>query len=438
MGLREFESHLFDESFDGYIQIIQINKGEKIKIYNTNNSNVREIIEEIEIKENIYVTPNTTFIPKRGTRNIRQFRALYQDIDCEKKGKSKDQAIFEIWEMYQDGTIPEPSMIVDSGRGIHLYWKIEHAPYGALNTWQELQDYFYYKLKHLGADRQATDAARILRVPDTINSKNGAVCEVVNINSDLIYSMYSLREEYLDYHPRTTQTKWFTEDENTKEQKTEKSESKVVKNKFFNSYSLHITRAKDIETLCKLREYDMTGYRNMVIHCYAYWQGITIRGNKDLAEIVYALNGKFKEPLKESEVEAVLNCIPKAIEKFIEYEQGIRSGEKKRVSKGMKDKGGYWYKNTTLIDRLNITREEQRELKTIIGKEEKYDRNNENRRKKRRDEEGLTKSQQELKKLKYQVLEIQANSDKKLSLRALEELTGFKKDKISRAIKSPY
>ena len=34
----------------------------------------------------------------------------------------------------------------------------------------------------------------------------------------------------------------------------------------------------------------------------------------------------------------------------------LRSGERKRVSKGMRDKEGYWYKNETLIDRLGITK----------------------------------------------------------------------------------
>ncbi|MGL5753412.1 MAG: helix-turn-helix domain-containing protein, partial [Paraclostridium sp.] len=73
----------------------------------------------------------------------------------------------------------------------------------------------------------------------------------------------------------------------------------------------------------------------------------------------------------------------------------LRSGEKKRVSKGMRDKEGYWYKNETLIDRLEITREEQKNLKTIIGTDEKYDRKNEKRRAERRNEEGLTKREQE-------------------------------------------
>ena len=87
MGLSEYEQHLFDKkTMDGYIQIMQISKDKAIKIFNTNNANLREIVEEFDDNYNIYVTPNTTFIPRRGTRNIRQFRALYQDVDCEKMG----------------------------------------------------------------------------------------------------------------------------------------------------------------------------------------------------------------------------------------------------------------------------------------------------------------------------------------------------------------
>lgn len=38
----------------------------------------------------------------------------------------------------------------------------------------------------------------------------------------------------------------------------------------------------------------------------------------------------------------------------------------------MRDKDGYRYKNETLIDRLDITSEEQKQMKTIIGTQEKY------------------------------------------------------------------
>lgn len=131
----------------------------------------------------------------------------------------------------------------------------------------------------------------------------------------------------------------------------------------------------------------------MGIHCYAYWKGIYIRDRFELESMVIAFNNSFTNPLKETEVQAVLRCIDKAIDRFIAYEKGLRSGECKRVSKGMRDKEGYWYKNETLIDRLGITKEEQIHMKTIIGTKEKYRRNNEKRTP--RNENGLTKIQQE-------------------------------------------
>ncbi len=70
----------------------------------------------------------------------------------------------------------------------------------------------------------------------------------------------------------------------------------------------------------------------------------------------------------------------------------------------MKDKGGYWYKNETLIDRLCITKSEQKHMKTIIGTDEKYKRKNEKRTP--RNENGLTEKQQELKQLTEKVVEL--------------------------------
>lgn len=176
----------------------------------------------------------------------------------------------------------------------------------------------------------------------------------------------------------------------------------------------------------------MTGYRNMAVHCYAYWKGIYIRDNYELENMVIEFNNAFTEPLNETEVQAVLRCIPKAIDKFIAYEQGIRSGERKRVSKGMRDKEGYWYKNETLIDRLGITSKEQRHMKTIIGIDEKYDRNNKRRRDERRNENGLTKKQQELLDLKNKV---ESMKEQGHSLRTIAKDLSISLGKVQRVLK---
>lgn len=416
--MQSYCNHLYDESTDGYIQIFNLDENKKAKVYNTKVNGLRDIVEEIEEQLDFFITPNTFFKPQRQVNNIRQFRALFMDLDTGED--DKQFAAYKVFELADEGLIPKPTMIVDSGRGIHVYWRIKNAPYQALNTWQELQDLFYTKLKPLGADIRATDGARVLRLPSSINSRNNVECRVMWQDDKLEYSMYDLREKYLNEKYKKSIAR------------INRTDRKIVANAFFNSYSLHITRAEDLETLVKLRNGNMNGSRNMALHCYAYWKGIYIRDIEKLTEIVEEFNNSFTKPLKDSEVRAVLRCIPKAIDKFLEYEQGIRCGLNKRVTKGMKDKGGYWYKNETLIERLEITEHEQRELKTIIGTDIKYERNNERRKRNRRNEEGLTPKQAELKELNSKVIELKEQG---LSLRKIAEELNITLGKVQRVLK---
>ena len=358
---------------------------------------VLEALEKHTGKKDVFITPNSTYNGRRDSKNIRQFRALYIDLDY--NAYSFNQLVYEMWELVLDKKIPEPTMVVASGRGAHVYWRIKHAPYQALSTWQELEDHLYKQLKHLGADKKATDAARVLRLPDTINSRNNAECKVMILNDKVTYSMYDLREEYLKWKPKAF-----------KEVKVKKNKKEFKVLQFFTSYSLHITRAEDILDLCKIRKFRVTGYRNKILHMYAYWLGVTHRDEERLTQLVNELNNKFTEPLKQSEVDAILRCVPKAIDKFLDYEQGLRAGNVKRVSKGMRDKGGYWYKNETIIEMLDITIEEQRQLKTIIGTQVKYERrrvkDNETKKANRRNKAGLTSRQQKKQDLIKQVQQL--------------------------------
>lgn len=390
---REYLNHLFSYDLDGYIQVFKLKDNKILDVENYKGVCVEEAIQKYTGEVDTFITPNSSYNGKRGTQNIRQLRALYIDLDHKDYGFN--DLVYRTWGLVLEGKIPEPSMVVSSGRGAHLYWRIEHAPYQALATWQELEDYLYYQLKVIGADRKATDAARVLRLPDTINSRNDEVCRVMLIDDKITYSMYELREKYLKWKPKVLNTEVIKEKING-----DIKEQKVVH--FFTSYTLHMARIEDILTLCESRQYNIKGYRNMILHCYAYWLGVTLRDLAEINILVTKLNNKLKDPISDSELRAILRCVPKAIEKFMSYEQGLRSGEVKRVSKGMRNKGGYWYKNETLIERLDITREEQEHLKTIIDSKEKYRRNadeinkkNKERQKvKRRNKNGLTKREQ--------------------------------------------
>ena len=378
----EYIKHLYDSDLSGYIQVAQLEDGQVIKIFNTEQKGIRKIVYEQRGEKDMFISPNSFYIPRRSSDNIRHYRALFIDLDLHIH--SKTEAAYEVYLLADSGRVPVPTMIVDSGRGIHCYWRIDHAPKAAAYTWQELQDYLYRQLKHLGADIKATDSSRLLRLPDTINSRNNALCKIMIVN-DNRYSMYDLREKYLHYKKK--------DKPEPGKRSSGKSRGKV--SRLFNSYTLHMARADDMETICRLRGYKVEGYRNSILHCYCYWKGIYIRDPEQLTEKTHELNSKFRVPLRDSEIRAIVKSTGRAIEKFIDYEAGLRSGEDKRVSKAMKERGGYWYTNDRLIEMLNITEDEQRQLKTIISTKEKRRRDSLKKYQARRNEAGLTQREQQ-------------------------------------------
>ncbi|WP_278683700.1 hypothetical protein [Paraclostridium bifermentans] len=97
-----------------------------------------------------------------------------------------------------------------------------------------MKDYLYIQLKYLGADRQATDCSRLMRLWNIINSKNNLKCELMILEKENIYSFYDLREEYLNWSNRHKGIYV----------KKEYYKSNIDKKiNLFNSYTLHLGRA---------------------------------------------------------------------------------------------------------------------------------------------------------------------------------------------------
>ena len=74
MQMTEFCDHLYNESTDGYIQILKLddenNSGERtIKIYNTKNDGLRDIVEELHKKEDVSAKYNV--YTKRKSRKYK-------------------------------------------------------------------------------------------------------------------------------------------------------------------------------------------------------------------------------------------------------------------------------------------------------------------------------------------------------------------------------
>ena len=128
--------------------------------------------------------------------SLRYLNALYVDIDCYKFNLRKESVLFFLENDYFNQSIPTPSLIVDSGRGLYLIWLIESVPSKAFTLWKAMQDYLYNQLKDFGADRGALDAARVLRVIGSYNTKSDSNVSVIEYN-DVRYSLKYLKDEYL-------------------------------------------------------------------------------------------------------------------------------------------------------------------------------------------------------------------------------------------------
>lgn len=110
----------------------------------------------------------------RTAKNAKWFKAFWLDLDCG-EGKpyaTQADAINSLKMFVQASGLPRPTLI-NSGRGIHVYWSLTTEI--GYNDWKPTAEAFkkFCASYNLNADPAVTaDAARILRVPETLNFKD--------------------------------------------------------------------------------------------------------------------------------------------------------------------------------------------------------------------------------------------------------------------------
>jgi hypothetical protein len=135
------------------------------KTLRSDSPNLPEFLADQQGQQDRYLTVNE-FYRWRVTNQLKSLRACYVDIDG---NVDIDKPLLRLAEM----ELPEPSFVIYSGRGMHLYWLIKPVPAKALPVWQMVQNKLVEALIPIGADPVVKDCTRVLRLCGTINSKNG-------------------------------------------------------------------------------------------------------------------------------------------------------------------------------------------------------------------------------------------------------------------------
>ncbi|ACB86503.1 replication protein [Natranaerobius thermophilus] len=312
-----------------------------------------------------YYSPNSFFVPKRHQNTVGKFKCLFIDLDTYKLNDySPEENYCNIhFEIFYEGKLPLPNLRVFSGRGVQLIYLIHESPIQAKNRWNACQDIIYQIFKPFGADPKTLGSQSILRLPGTFNQKNGRLTYYELIHGSK-YCMKSFLKQYSPKVKRIGSTK-----KSKKQKKTNKSKSNKSKfKKLMNIKTLNYGILKDLEKLAKLRNYDLHGYREMILFLYRLHSLKNDRSPEEALEDTLAFNQTFKEPLPERMVI-----------------RDTRSAER------YTDK--YNFTAEWIIKQLEIDEEELKHLEVVIGTEEKNRRKKEVNREKRRDASGLTEKE---------------------------------------------
>lgn len=304
-----------------------------------NDIKVNKILNSKE-KEDLFISLNPFRTMKSGARNnLFCINAIAVDVDYKKKRIFKDlepfQAIKLLEDDFFDKRIPTPTYI-EYGNQIRLIYCIEtcYIPKHRDNVLilaRRISEVFAEELKDFGAEKQNIES--YIRVPNSINSKNGATVKIFKYENSIRYTLRELQELWLEELP-----KWYK-----RKKGRVKANNKVVK--LHNVFTLNKGRLRDLEKIQEwLNEIGQTDlrvrmnflYRNFTLVLIKYQNGKLIEDDfKYAEEQMLKFNSKFIEP-----------CRPHVIARNT---RNVNTNQ-------------YLYKNETLVNYLELSWEKCEEL----------------------------------------------------------------------------
>ncbi|MFT5716319.1 MAG: hypothetical protein ACI9T7_000494 [Oleiphilaceae bacterium] len=281
--------------------------------------------------------------------------------------------------------IPLPSYVIDSGKGLQIKWITEQLPARALPRWDRLQTELCNVLKDLGADSNAKDASRVLRLQNTINQKTGNVVKVIWSDTDknclpVRFEFGMLCDRVLPYtQERLAELRKQAQDNKRLFKSVTQSSSADIINMLRHPgahtlENLNWNRLHDLKKLISLRSDDMgDGLREPTAFYLCNFYALR-----------YAQSGLSDSLIWHEFYQLCKTAAPHWDNKKSQAKvSNVYDLMKKQAAGSMKIWNGkdvpmlYVPSNETMINMFSITDNEQGQLKTIIDRTEKQRRNTE-------------------------------------------------------------
>lgn len=378
--LKEWYDLWFDEhKRAGYVAVTDFKKQ-----YFYGSNDIERLIDATNGKERQFISINAFEVDwenkvfSRETARLKQIRNIAIDLDQYKLGLTVDEVIDELKALILDDEIPEPNLVLIS-RGIQLFYTIDKGASPSL-AWLAgyITEQFISKLQHVGADSNAKDMSRVMRVPNSINERNNSVVKPYIWNDEA----YTLQKLQAYCRPL---------DKFSSREETKKKIARLPSNLALEQYyKTNYARRNDLLKLFELRNGDFTGCRDFFIYILSYHQSLILNSEEDVFHAVKNdIKGIYTRDPKAKKDKVTDSWIRKTVKSAYKDAEGFFNHFKAngyRVVYQTADGVIKPYKTDNIIKLLNITEEEQRAMSTLRSERIAKEQHAEYMRNKRRSE----------------------------------------------------
>jgi predicted secreted protein len=367
---------------------------------------VEELLDAVQetysTKSDIYVSVNSFYAPVRRTETLRRINSIYVDIDYKplNTGDPYEKIYWPMqYELIAPGAMPAPSIVVDSGHGMHLYWLIEDVPgmQGHL-FWQAVAGSMGAVLKRWIRQYEeiakldigvTTDSQRVMRLPGTYNQSCGRMCRIVLDHSEDIYRLDELRDKY-GFGGQIKKFKIFSPEGG---------------NPFYARLLNDLTKLRDL----RLKSNEDDWCRRRMTFYFRHFALLAGFDKQKALEMTKEFNKGFAHPILDSKLEKHTWSAQKAVD------QGK----------------AYRYKIITLIEELAVSPAEMNGLDVLIDDIHRQERKRARRKSSYggRDASGRTAKQREMEEARADIADLVRKGKMQ---KEIAEITGFSLSKVKR------
>lgn len=269
-------------------------------------------------KSAYYMTHNGFTSACRKSEQVRQLNTLFFDLDCHDRDLQETRAIVSqtlstLKTAVREGVLPEPTMTIDSGRGVQLFYVLTRSiPYrvkanGQVNIksvklfenvqkrMASLLDSVISPIKGMSVDRATFDVSRVSRIPGTYNAKARRFAKLCEHSFDALYSLSKL-SEFVPVRAEQPNRK-------TDLKRAFKKTSSII------SYQpLLKSRLAKIIELQKLRNFNCEGNRELMSFVF-YNTAVQVYPHEIAQQKLSFFNNNFMNPLNESELKGIIKSV---------------------------------------------------------------------------------------------------------------------------------